>query len=429
MRKSVKIFLITAGIILFLAVVGLAVALGVIENKRTEANAKLSGIYEKSYCETVDCMNDVEMKLTKVGALSGSELRRELLVDVWRECDVAATNFGQLGEQSEEINKVIKFFNQLGDYSLYLSNKLKKSALTEQEEANINSYAEIVKSLNTRLAEAKAKLTDGKTVALITAETVEGAIKADSSVEYPEMIYDGPFSDGLNDRVTKFLNGKEEISSEDGVTKVSAYFPEATDIKYIGEGTSSIPSYLYEFTLGRNVGTAQITKTGGYLSMYDAYCEINEPKLSEAECVEKADGYLKTFGYEDMKAVWVSNDDSTVYINYAYCKDDVIFYPDLIKVKICAETGDIIGLESQNYLYNHVERTVEFPDKTIVVNGKLDVISRNKCVIPTEWNAEINAVEVVAEKDGLTFYIYFDPETGEEIKVLAVIEESGKLLI
>ena len=429
MSKKIKTVLIVTGAVLLLAVIGLATALGVVEKKRKESDEKIAGIYEKSYYETVDSMNDVELKLSKISVIEGGELKRELLMDVWRECDVSATNFSQLGTESEEISKVIKFLNQLGDYCLFLSTKMKTTPLNDEEKANINKFYDVVKELNVTLNEAKDSLTDGKTVAIITSEAVSGAIKNHSSVEYPEMIYDGPFSDGLNDRQAKFLAGKAEITTEEGVSKVSEYFKGATDIKYIGEGTASIPTYLYEFKLGRNVGNAQITKTGGYLAMYNAYCEINEPNLSEEECVAKADEYMTNFGFSDMKAVWVSNDDSTVYINYAYCKDDVIFYPDLIKVKICAETGDIIGLESQNYLYNHTEREVSFPSKTIVINSLLTVKQQSKCVIPTEWNAEINAIEVIAEKDGTEYYIYLNPETGEEIKVLVTIEESGKLLM
>lgn len=430
MTKKSKIALIIFVVILTLAVIALSVTLGIIEHRRQTANTRLNGIYEKSYFETLDCMNDVELKLSKITALSGSELKRDLLNDVWRECDLSATNFSQLGTENEDIDSIIKFFNQLGDYCAYLSAKLKNSPLTEEEETNLVKYRDIVRSLNTQLYAAQSSLIDGKNVKLITADVVSDALKTNSSVEYPEMIYDGPFSDGLNDREALFLKDKEEISSDVGLEKVKGYFPSASDIKYVGEGTSSIPSYLYEFTLGRNTGTAQITKTGGYLAMYNAYCEITEPALSEDECVAKADEYMVNFGYSNMRAVWVSNDDSTVYINYAFVSDGVIYYPDLVKIKICSQTGDLIGLEAQNYLYNHKEReTAEFPEKEVTLSEKLTVKERNKCVIPTEWNTEREGVEIIAEKDGMTFYIYLDPKTGEELKVLVVIEEAGKLLI
>lgn len=361
MSKKLRIAIIVVAVVLVAAIIALATALGVVVRKGNGYADRLDAMYAKAYYETADSLSDVEQKLTKISVIGSKELQRELFMDVWRECDISATNFAQLGTESEDTSKVIKFLNQLGDYCFYLATKLKSGSVSEEESKNIEEYLALVRKLNDSLNEARDSLTDGKTVAVITAEVVTDAIKNHSSVEYPEMIYDGPFSDGLNDTEVKFLADKTEISSEDGVSKVAEYFEGATGIKYIGEGTSSIPTYLYEFSLGRNTGAAQITKAGGYLAMYDAYCEVDEPTLSESECVAKADEYLRSFGYENMKAVWVSNDDSTVYINYAYCDDDVIVYPDLIKVKICSQTGDIIGFEGRNYLYNHIDREITFP--------------------------------------------------------------------
>lgn len=433
MTKKVKTIITVISVVSILAIAGLATALGIIENNRQNTQGKLNSVYEKSYYETMDSMSDIELRLAKINVLSGSSLKQQLLTDVWRECDIAATNLSQLGSESEEMTNVIKLLNQLGDYSYYLAMRLKTSALTEKENENISEFYNIVKELNAQLLSAHDKLISGDKIdsgILSDASLISEAIKTHSSVEYPEMIYDGPFSDGLNDREAKFLAGKTEITSESGMTLVTQYFPEATDIEYIGEGTSSISSFLYQFTLGRNTGTAQITKIGGYLAMYNAYCVIDDPVLSEEECLEKADEYMSSFGYENMKAVWISNNNSTVYINYAYEENGIVVYPDLIKVKICSQTGDLIGLEAQNFIYNHTDRDLTATEEsTIVINKNLTVESQTFCLIPTEWNTEILTKEVVATGNGITYYMYFDLTTGEELKVMVVIDEDGKLLV
>lgn len=433
MTKKVKTIIVVISVVAILAVAGLATALGIVENNRKTTQGRLNSLYEKSYYETMDSMSDIEMRLAKITVLSGSSLKQQLLNDVWRECDIAASNLSQLGTESEELTSIIKFLNQLGDYSYFLSVRLKSDSLTQKENENIAEFYNIVKELNANLLGAQEKLISGDRIdsgILSDNSLISDAVKAHSSVEYPEMIYDGPFSDGLNDREAKFLSGKEEITSESGMSLVARYFPDAADVEFIGEGTASIPTFLYQFTLGRNTGTAQITKAGGYLVMYNAYCEIDDPAFTEEECLAKADEYIEALGYENMKAVWVSNNNSTVYINYACEENGVVVYPDLIKVKICSQTGDLIGLEAQNYLYNHVERNVVLPEETtIVINKNLTVESQTFCIVPTEWNTEILAKEVVASADGITYYMYFDPSTGEEIRVMVVIDEDGRLLI
>ncbi len=433
MTKKSKILIGITVAVLVLAVAGLSVALGIIENRRKTAQGRLNAVYEKSYYETMDNMSDIELKLSKISVLNGTTLKRQLLNDVWRECDVAASDFSQLGAESEELDKVVKFLNQLGDYCYYLSLKLQSGSLSDKENQNLKSYYNVVKGLNVELAKAQETLTSGEKLdssVLSDYSLIENAIKSHSSVEYPEMIYDGPFSDGLNDRETKYLTGKDEITPEKGMELIATYFPDATDVESIGEGSSSIPTYLYQFTLGRNTGTAQLSKAGGLLTMYNAYCEIDDPQLTEDECVEKAKEYLARFGYENLKEVWVCNNNSTVYINFAHYENGVVVYPDLIKVKVCSQTGDLIGLEAQNYLYNHTERQIETPtDTAITVGSGLTVVSQTLCLIPTEWNTEILAKEVVTTMNEITYYMYFDMETGEEIKVMIVIDEDGKMLV
>jgi germination protein YpeB len=136
-----------------------------------------------------------------------------------------------------------------------------------------------------------------------------------------------------------------------------------------------------------------------------------------------------------MTAVWVTNSNSTVYINYAYEKDDVIYYPDLIKIKIAADTGFLLGIEGANYIYNHTgERAIPDNIQSVdsaraKISSKLIIESEKLTVIPTEWNTEILAYEFSGTyKDG-QYFIYITADTLQEIKVMKVIESDGGKLI
>ena len=426
MKKGNKAFHIIMTIVAIASIIALGVTLWVTESNRRKTQSRLNSVYEKSYYEVLDETSDIEVKLSKINVLSGNELKRQLLADVWRQSELAASNLSQLGTESAELNEVIKFLNQLSDYSYYLSNKLSSESLTDEEKANLSKLYTVIKSINGDLVASRDKLLNGDKIdgqILSDKSLVDDSIKNHSSVDYPELIYDGPFSDGLNDREVKFLKDKTELSEEEASNKVKEYFPSASNIEKVGVSNTTIPAYLFSFDLGRNTGTVQISKAGGYVVSYNAYCLIDDPQLSEEECVAKADDYISALGYSDMKAVWVSNDDSTVYINYAF------YYPDLIKVKICSQTGDLVGVEAQNYLYNHTEREVVKRDVTISIDDKLTVTSQSYCLIPTEWNSEIMAKEVVATYEGMEYYIYYDIESGEEIRALIVVEDNGRTLI
>ncbi|NCA92415.1 hypothetical protein EOM82_04090 [bacterium] len=432
MTKSKKI-IIALSIVSILIMAGLATALGIFVTRNNKAQATVNTIYEKSFRESLDSISDIELRLSKINVLTGTALRQQLLSDVWRQCDIAYTNLSQLGQVNEETNTVIKFLNQMGDYCYYLSMKLKTSQLSEEETANLTKFYDITKELSASLREVEDKLVTGKkieTKLLSESAAISDAIKTHSSVDYPELIYDGPFSDALNDREVKSLKDAEEITSEQGAAKIAEFFPDAKNVSYIGEGTTSIDAYLYQFDINGQVSNAQITKKGGLVASYNSYCAVDDPTLSEEECIAKGEEYMTKLGYQNMKAVWVFNNNSTVYINFAYLdENEIVYYPDLVKIKINSNNGDLIGVEAENYLYNHISRSISLgSEKTIILNKNLNVVSQVYCLIPTEWNTEILCKEVVATANGITYYIYFDMTTGEEIKAMVVIEDEGKLL-
>lgn len=73
-------------------------------------------------------------------------------------------------------------------------------------------------------------------------------------------------------------------------------------------------------------------------------------------------------------------------INFAALQDDVTLYPDLIKVSVAMDNGEILGFDARGYLTNHHQRTFEKPALSMeeaqkkvspnltVKNGKMAVV-------------------------------------------------------
>lgn len=415
-----------------LVVTGLCVALALAVERQKSYRNELEGIYQKSYFDTMDSMNNVESKLKKLSVTDTPTIQKTLLNDVWRGCETAQANLSQLSGREESVNEIIKFLNQLGDYCYFLSMKLEEP-LDEADTARLEKLTEIVSQLVTELQSVRAQLMQGGN--LVGAFNTNLNFVSDalakikhSTIDYPELIYDGPFSDGLNDREAKALKGLSELSPEQADAKVKALLPEA-EIVSRSEVDGSITAYMYEVKYNGKNTWLQITKKGGLLVFLNTFSEVS-PNLSEDECIEKAKQFLVKAGYEGLEPVWSTNNNSTVYVNFAYMIGDVIVYPDLIKLKVSATDGEILGFEAQNYIYNHTERTIQTPHEiSYKPAAKLKIVEENFALIPTEWNTEVLTKEFKCEFDGETYYIYYDLEKKQEIKVLVVIEEEGKLLI
>ena len=121
-------------------------------------------------------------------------------------------------------------------------------------------------------------------------------------------------------------------------------------------------------------------------------------------------------------------------INFAYKKNDIIYYPDLIKVGVALDTGEIISLNSTGYLMNHTERTF---DSNIIdsksaqnnVSPLLAVESINLACIPTKGLNEVLCYEFnCISIDGENVIVYINSKTGLEENILILLKYDNGIL-
>ena len=136
-----------------------------------------------------------------------------------------------------------------------------------------------------------------------------------------------------------------------------------------------------------------------------------------------------------MKAVWINLANNLYTINFAYEKDGIIVYPDLIKVRVCAETNMVIGMEAKSYYTNHTERTIEkakLSEEVAVgyVSENIDVETARLVVVPIGQSTEKLCYEFMGTYDGTTYYVYIDAMSGKQVEMFKVIESTeGTLLM
>ncbi|MFW5779824.1 MAG: PepSY1/2 domain-containing protein [Bacillota bacterium] len=419
-----------------LVIVGLSLTLAFAVERQNQYRIDLENIYEKSYYDTMASVYNIETNMEKLSIAEGDTMQRKLLNSIWRECELAENNLAQLSTDSESVDQIIKFINQMGDYCHYLSNKLEEFDISEEENQNLDSLAELLRELKTNLISIQEELMSGGRILGPYGQEVNYFSDAfhkmnHTTIEYPHLLYDGPFSEARNERTPIALEGLQNYTQEEGQELLQEHFPhDNLEIEYMGEVTGTIPAYLYNISAGELSGSVELTKQGGYILIYNSFKSIRDPNLGEDECIEKAEEFIEDIGYENMEPVWVTNNHSTLYINFAYVQDDVIIYPDLIKIKVAADNGEIIGVEARNYIFNHKQRQLDIPNEIdYSPNNGTTVVKENLALIPTEWNTEVLSKEYVVTKDEKTYIIYVNVDSLEEEKILMVINDEGQMLI
>ena len=128
-----------------------------------------------------------------------------------------------------------------------------------------------------------------------------------------------------------------------------------------------------------------------------------------------------------MKETYFLKQDGIITINYAYTQNDVVIYPDLIKLKIALDNGEIMGIETKGYLNSHEERNIEevkVSKETAKenLNKNLEIKSENLAIIPTEWKTEVLCWEFKGTVDDTDFLVYINAETGKEEDILVIVD-------
>ena len=126
-----------------------------------------------------------------------------------------------------------------------------------------------------------------------------------------------------------------------------------------------------------------------------------------------------------MQQTYYLKNEGVLTINYAYSQNGVIMYPDLVKLKIALDNGEVLGLESTGYLNNHTERDISKVKITKAqakekLNKNLNIMKEDMAVIPTEWKTEILCYEFKGKVDDTEYLVYINAQTGEEEDILII---------
>ncbi len=427
----------------------ICIVLGIfIYKKQTEYRQVMENQYNFAFFELVDYVQNVENFLAKSLISTTPESGAETLTRVWREANLAQVYLAQLPISSEELSNTAKFLNQVSEYSYSLSRKnIYNESLTQEDLTNLKKLHQYSLELENTLNQLSAEMTTGeitwgeltKQGSTVFAQQVSNMSKESFSNidenfgEYAGLIYDGAFSEHIQKEEKKGLTG-DDIDEEQAKQKAIEIVGQEK-IKNINSNgfieNGNIPVYDFSVELNNsdknNHLNISISKKGGHLVL------MNYNRIVEAEVITQENAnqigkeYLNSKGFPNMKETYYLKQDGIVTINYAYEQDEVIIYPDLIKVKIALDNGEILGVETSGYLNSHTERKIAIAkigkqEAKKTLNKNLEIFSEKLSIIPTEWKTEVMCWEFKGKVDNTDFLVYINAENGREENILVIID-------
>ena len=436
--KKGHMFSIICTLLIIVAILGF-----LLYKKQREYRQASENSYNLAFYELVGYVQNVEAYLAKSIISSTPEKSVDTLTNLWREANLAQSYLSRLPIESQELENTAKFLNQVSDYSYSLSRKnINNEQLNDEDFKNLKDLHGYSIELENTLNQLSSDLNDGRlswgeltekgTVAF--AQQVDNISKESFSNleenfhEYTGLIYDGAFSEHLTGIEKKGLTG-EDINENEAKEKIEEFIGRENIKETNNLGLSenaTIP--LYDFSVNTNDEkniNISISKKGGYVVAMNVNRDINAEAISEEEANQRGKDFLNSKGFENMKETYYLKQEGIVTVNYAHVQDNVVIYPDLIKLKIALDNGEIMGIETTGYLNNHENRDISNIKITKEkakekLNKNLEIQSEGLAIIPTNWKTEILCYEFKGKIDNREFLVYINANNGKEEDILII---------
>ena len=410
--------------------------------------------YNLALYELVDYVQNVENYLAKSMITSTPEHGAETLSKAWREANLAQVYLSQLPVSSTELSNTAKFLNQVSEYSYSLSRKnIYNEELSDEDFSNLKQLHDYCTELKNTLDQLSTDMNEGriswdeltKDTEIAFAQQVDNLSAATFSNldenfgEYAGLIYDGAFSEHMESAEKKGLIGDE--IDEEKAKKIAKDFigedriAELNSNGLVENGNIQVFDFYAKIKDGdeNNPLTISISKIGGHIVNMNYNRQIDVESISYEEANNIGIEFLNSREIENMRETYYLKEGGVLTINYAYQQDGVVVYPDLIKLKIALDNGEILGIETSGYLNNHIQRdtskiNISIEEAKANLNKNLEITSEGLAIIPTEWKTEILCYEFKGKIDDTDFLVYINAETGREENILVIIDTPNGIL-
>ncbi len=414
-----------AAVVLVVAALGGTAVYGFLQAEKYRRGVQYG--YSRALNDLGDHVGNIETALDKAAYANTATEQNGLAAKLMRESSMAKSSLSALPAGESSLDNVSRFITQVGDFSMSLAQRISAGGKVSPEEfKTMRSLENYSKKLTTDMRDVSVDFSGSETFGDAMKDT------AKDFSDFPSLIYDGPFSSSVMNQKPKLTQGRETIP-QGNAENIAADFlgTDQSKLTHAQDTAGNLP--VFNFTANGGTLRISVTKAGGFVAAMTDSRSVDDAKLGYAEASKKARAFLDARGIRNMKESYYAITDNVCLVNYAYEQDGIICYPDLVKVGVALDNGEIARFESAGYLMNHHARslaaklTAQQAQKSVSPN--LSVKQCRPALIPTPGNNEKLTYEFLCsglENDRVLVYI--DAQNGYEDDILILQQTDQGIL-
>lgn len=445
------------GISLLVAIAAVIWGVGMRE-ARNRYQAALEAGYQRAFYDLIDQVEQLQVVTGKALTAASAEQQIAHLAEIGFRAGAAQDALSRLPLKGINTSASRKFLAQMGDYAnTLIRDRARGRELGAQERQQLARFEVETARLSRQLHGLESRLAGrgfrwaiatttgiGRGTGMAQPRPVPGTasdLNAFSTMEermqkLPALIYDGPFSDHREKERPRGLTGAP-VSRERAAEIARRFVDLPAGAVYQPAGRPRDTSgriAAFSVVLQQRNGAGQIyadvSRKGGHVVWYLNSRPVAAERLDTPAALDRARRFLESRGFRNMEAIQSAREDHALVFSFAPRQDGVLIYPDLVRVKVALDDGQVIGFDARQYLMAHHDRRLPQPrlspdEARARANHGMDVQGVRLAVIPTAGGGEALAYEIRAKRGADAYLIFVNALTGREEDILKVVSAGG----
>lgn len=403
--------------------------------------------YRRSFHELIFHSEGLEGRLDKLLVANTKPQIQKNLEEVRLQSLAAHERMNQLPLTTTPLNETKLFLGQLTDTAKTLSLKIQDDQpLTDTDWTALKELRDQAKFVTKQINDMRDLQTAGR-------------LNWSDLDKISEARYDGdgnhPLSNNLT-RMNRFLAARGDrgpgapkpapkvpmrvmdepvITLDQAVERARRYYGDKADpnqIAFSTEVAGEWPSYRIQAKLkdGRE-SRIDLTKNGGHITWVMSDRDVKGQTITETQSVQLAEAYLRQQGYPDMAfSAYEEYDGRDIgVVSLVFNQDGVLIYPDVIRVRVALDNGQILGHTSIAYLKFHHRRNLPNPALSQAnalkrVSPRLQVTSTHLALIRNDEEQEILTYEVRGKIGEEEYQVFVNALNGDEERIIKIQDKT-----
>ena len=404
-----------------------------------EARRELRYLGEQAFSELCDAVDGMDAALKKSAYAVSPGMTATLCAEIYSRSQTASASLGALPFPIQELEQTASFLATAGDYAVYL---LRRGGggedMTDEDRENLRQLSDSAALLSENLRQLRADTADGRADA--AAESGDVPSLSDSFLQMeqefpdlPALVYDGPFSSDVAERSPRMLQGAKDVDRDAAALVASGFLGIRTNLaSAVGDTAGKLP--VWRIAAGDYI--VSITRQGGYVAQAISSRVPTRTVLSVADALAAARGILERRRLGPMAESYHILEENALTVTYCARDGEAICYPDMVKITVAMDNGELLRYDAEGYLTCHGPRDLpaaafSAAEAAEKVPEALELLEQRLAVIPSLGTREIFCRELICRsEDGQHWLLYFNAETGAQERILLLLEdESGTLAL